>query len=146
MFDGFLNSIFGGLISEFPLFTLILLSFLLTLFVTLIYKWMTDQEMMKSLREDLKKYQGEMKSLSSEPEKMMSVQKKALDANMKYMMHSFKPMLITFIPLIIIFGWLRSSYQTTDLNFLGIFHNWIWVYIISSVLFSLAIRKVLKIH
>ena len=88
----------------------------------------------------------EMKILSGEPEKMMNVQKKALEANMKYMMHSFKPMLITFIPLIIVFGWLRTSYQEMDLNFLGIFHSWIWIYIITSVLFSLVIRKVLKIH
>ena len=127
-------------------FTLIFLSFLLTLFVTLVYKWMTNQEMMKTLRDDLKKYQEEMKILSGEPEKMMNVQKKALEANMKYMMHSFKPMLITFIPLIIVFGWLRTSYQEMDLNFLGIFHSWIWIYIITSVLFSLVIRKVLKIH
>lgn len=93
-----------------PFWSIFILSFLLSVLITLIYKVMTNQELMKSLREDMKKHQKEMKQLKNSPEKMMAVQKKVMQKNAKYMMQSFKPMIVTFIPIILIFGWLNSHY------------------------------------
>ena len=64
-----------------------------------------------------------------------------MEKNIKYMTKSFKPMLITFIPLIIMLGWLKTTYQTITLPL-----GWIWIYIISSLIFSIILRKLLKIH
>lgn len=93
-----------------PVYVILLISFLISLLVTLVYKWTTDQELMKSLKDDIKRHQQEMKKLRNDPSKMMKVQKEAMDKNMKYMMHSFKSTLITFVPLILIFGWLNASF------------------------------------
>lgn len=127
-----------------PLGTLLILSLLITLITTLVYKWLTNQELMKSLREEIKGFQREMKDHKDNPSKAMEIQKKSMEKNIKYMMHSFKPMLVTFIPLLLIFGWLRRIYGDAGPLIFGL--SWIWVYIISTVIFSIIIRKALKVH
>ncbi len=128
--------------------TLILIgiSFFITLIITVAYKYFTDQNLMKSLKEDTKRLQSDMKNHKDNPTKMMEIQKEAMEKNMKYMMHSFKPTLITLIPLLIIFAWLRNAYKGIDLNFLGFIHNWIWLYILVSIISSIILRKLLKVH
>ncbi len=116
MFDAFFNTIFGPLLKLGPLFTVIVLSLLVSLLMVFIYKWMTNQVEMKQLKGDIKKYQKEMRTLRKEPEKMMVVQKKVTKMNMKYMKESFKPTLITFIPIIIIFGWMNSHLYFEPIN------------------------------
>ncbi|MBI4447344.1 DUF106 domain-containing protein [Candidatus Woesearchaeota archaeon] len=126
---------------------LIIISFILTLIVTLAYKFFTDQKLMKELKEEMKALQKEVKELKDHPEKMMEAQKKAMEKNMKYLMHSMKPTLITFIPIILIFGWLRQYYTAIgnpDLPPFGL--TWIWTYIIFSLVMSIALRKILKIY
>ncbi len=109
VFEAILDPVLSPLLRLPPLLSIILVSFVLSVVITLIYKWMTDQELMKTLKEDMKSMQKEMKQLKDNPQKMMEVQKKAMEKNMKYMMHSLKPTLVTFIPLIIIFGWLSTN-------------------------------------
>jgi len=144
MFDSFFNLIFGDLISWNPLVAIILISFLMTLVITLSYKFLTNQEMMKSLKEEIKGFQQQMKENKEDTQKVMELQKQALEKNMKYMMHSFKPTLFTFVPLIIIFTWLRTTYSTQGPLLFGL--SWFWIYIIVSIVFSLVLRKSLKIH
>ena len=149
MFDSFFNWLFRPILNLGPLLGVILISFLLAAFITFIYKITTDQEMMKSMREELKKFQKEMKELKDNPQKMMETQKKAMETNMKYMKHSFKPMIVTLIPLMVIFGWLRSTYDanTVILNLpFGLHFGWLGTYIISSIIFSTVLRKMFKIH
>lgn len=110
MLESLSEPIFAPFLRLSPFFSILILSFLLSVLITFIYKLMTNQELMKSLRGDMKKHQKEMKQLRNSPEKMMAVQKKVMQKNTKYMMQSFKPMIVTFIPIILIFGWLNSHY------------------------------------
>lgn len=103
-----LDPIMNPILALHPLFAIILISLVIAVVMTLVYKWMTDQTLMKTLKEDIKKFQKQMKELKSEPAKAMEVQKKAMQTNMKYMMQSMKPTLISFIPIILIFGWLNA--------------------------------------
>jgi len=107
-FQELLNPIFSPLLKLNPFFAILLISFLISLFIVLIYKKFTDQNLMKQLKTEIKEHQKQMKELKNHPEKMMKVQKKAMETNTKYMMHSFKPTLFTFIPIILIFGWLNA--------------------------------------
>jgi len=123
-----------------------LLSFLLTLVMTLFYKFLTDQKLMKELKDEMKVIQQEMKDLKDHPEKVMETQKKYWEKNMKYLLQSLKPTLITFIPILLIFEWMRRYYSdlgNPDVLF-GL--GWIWIYIFSSILLSIALRKILKVH
>ena len=109
VFENLLNPVFFPLLKIPTLFSIILLSFLISLIITLVYKYTTDQNLMKQLKEEIKRLQKEMKELKSNPQKAMEVQKKAMQTNMKYMSHSLKSTLFTFIPLIIIFSWMNSN-------------------------------------
>jgi uncharacterized membrane protein (DUF106 family) len=106
----FLDTIFNpwlGLAFQLPAFwAILIISAFITIIVTVVYKYTTNQREMKQIKDDLKKYQKEMRE-TKDTKKLMATQKKALDLNMKYMKSSFKSTLYTFIPIIIIFAWLN---------------------------------------
>lgn len=104
----FLDPVLGPVLLLPPLVGLLLLSFVISVVITLIYKYTTDQNMMKQLKDEIKEFQKEIKELRNNPEKAMQVQKEAMKTNMKYMSMSMKATLITFIPIIFIFGWMSS--------------------------------------
>ena len=143
--DSFFNKIFGGIIESSPLGGLIFISFILTFLITLAYKFMTDQVLMKSVKGEMKDIRKQMKEYKDDPTKVMELQKKSMERSMAQMKNSFKPMIITFIPLIIIFGWLRGVYAELEISFIGI-SSWLWIYIIFSIIFSITLRKILKVH
>lgn len=106
--DTIFDPIFYPLLKLGPLPATIIISFLVSLLITVVYKLVTDQNLMKELKDEMKELQKEMKELKNEPKKAMEVQKKAMERNMKYMGHSLRPTLYTFIPIILIFGWLNT--------------------------------------
>jgi uncharacterized membrane protein (DUF106 family) len=112
----FLDPIMSPLLSLNPFLAILLVSFSLSVLITLIYKLATDQEVMKTLKADLKQAQLEMKKFKEDPQKMLKIQEKAMQKNMKYMMHSMKPTLFTMIPIILIFGWLNSNFSYEPLT------------------------------
>ena len=133
---------------------ILLISIVLSLAVTLIYKYATDQAVMKDLKEQLKKYQEQMKEAKNDMAKLSEIQKKSMSANMKLMKQNFKPMLITMAPFLIIFWWLRGVYADVVVIPFG-FHfplsglatglGWIGFYIICSMIFTTIFRKALKV-
>ena len=110
MLDAFFDKIFGFMLSWPPFWSILVLSLLISLIIVLIYKWMTDQNEMKRLKDELSSRQKQMKELKNDPEKLMKAQKEAMSVNMKYMGKSMKPTLITFIPIILIFGWMNTHF------------------------------------
>ncbi len=104
----FLDPVLNPLLKLPILLALILISFIIALIISVIYKYTTNQDLMKSLKEEMKSFQKQIKELKQDPQKMMAVQKKAMEVNMKYMMQSMKSTLFTFIPIIIIFGWMTA--------------------------------------
>jgi len=111
--DPVFDPIFLWLLNLSPFWGLVVLALFISLIVTLVYKYFTNQTEMKRLKDQQKEFQQKMKSLRSNPEEMMKVQKEAMKVNMEYMKHSFKPMLITMIPILLIFGWMAGhlSYE-----------------------------------
>ena len=144
MLDSFFNTIFGFLINLSPLAGLLVISLILTLLTSLSYKIFTNQREMKQHKEEMDKLQKEIKELKNDPKKAMDKQKELMEKNLKMMKYNIKPMLITFIPLIIIFGWLRATYEPLGKLILGL--SWFWIYLISAIIFSIIIRKLLKIY
>lgn len=124
----FLDSIMNPLLKVNPLLAIIIISFIISMIIIIAYKYLTNQKLMKEMKEDLKKYQGEMKQCKSDPKKMMEIQKKSMEINMKYMSHSMRPTLITLLPLLLVYGWLAAHFAyyplipsqdfTTTLDFL----------------------------
>src|SRR3989344_1791978 len=74
-----------------PLWGILVISIVLSLATTLIYKYVTDQSLMKQIREDMKKYQAQMKEHKDDPHKVAELQKQMMPLNSKLMMQSMKP-------------------------------------------------------
>ncbi len=96
-----------------PFWGIFILSLIISLIITVIYKYTTNQELMKRLKDEQKSYSQKLKELRSNPEEMMKVQKEAMKVNMEYLKLSFKPTLITMLPILLIFGWMAGhlSYE-----------------------------------
>jgi len=123
-----------------PKLSVIVISFLVTLAMTLVTKKFTNQNRMKELKEIQKACQIKIKE-KKDPKEMMEIQKQMMECSMELMKHSFKPLFITFIPLLILFWWLRGVFSATTLG-----GGWIWWYIISGIISSIVLRKVLKVQ
>jgi len=152
--DSFFNFIFGGILKLGGPWNIIIISFLLTLFVNLIIKLFTDQNVMKRLKEESEFFKNEMKKFKNDPQKLIETQKKAMESSLNYMKHSMKPMLITLLPLLLIFNWLGKTFSQQgdllkipfSLPLVGSGLGWLGTYILFSFAFSLILRKILKLH
>lgn len=108
-FETVLNPLLNPLLESIGHFwALVILVVVINLIITTIYKYTTDQSLMKDLKDELKAFQKQIKELKSHPGEALKVQKKMMQTNSKYMMHSMKPMLYTFLPIILFFGWMNA--------------------------------------
>ena len=121
-----------------PKASVIIISFLITLIMTLVTKKFTNQNRMKELKEIQKSCQIKLKDNKGDINAQSEIQKQMMGCSMELMKHSFKPMLFTFLPLIFLFWWIRGIYM-------DIFPGWIWWYIGAGILSSIILRKVLKV-
>jgi len=109
MFESVVDPIFSPLLNLKPIYTIGIIALAASLIISLVYKALTDQHLLKAMKEETKKLQKEMKELKDDPQKMMAVQKKMMEKSMQQMKHSLKPTLVTFLPVIMIFGWLQAN-------------------------------------
>ena len=125
------------LIQANPKIAIIILSFFVTIFITVVTYYMTDRVRMKELREKQKALRLEIKKYRDNPAKMMELNKQMMEDMPEQLKQSFKPMIVTIIPLLILFAWLKSTFDGTTIA-----SSWIWWYIGSSMVFSIMSRKV----
>jgi len=92
-----------------PFWFIIIITFLITLLITLIYKYTTNQELVKRLRDEMKEIQKQMKEYQHDVEKVKQLQKESFEKMGVQFRQNMKPMLITLIPMLIIFGWLANN-------------------------------------
>lgn len=103
-----LDPIFKPLLALPPAWSIAIITFIITLLITLIHKKFSDQDRLKKIREDMKSIQKQMREHKNDPAKVMALQKQSMSMAGQQMKMQFKPMLITFIPIIVIFAWFSS--------------------------------------
>jgi uncharacterized membrane protein (DUF106 family) len=116
MFNSLLNPVLWPLLKLYPLAAIAILALIITIIINVITKLVTDQSLMKDLKDEMKSLQKQMKELKDNPKKMMQVNKKFTEVNMKYMGKSMKSTLYTFLPIIIIFGWMSGHLAYEPIN------------------------------
>ncbi|MBI4143696.1 DUF106 domain-containing protein [Candidatus Woesearchaeota archaeon] len=107
----------------FPLMlNTIILSILLTVIVTYLYKWFSNQELMKKLKEQIKTLQQKSKETTHQ-EEILKINKELMQVNSQMMLENFKPKLMLGIslPLLIIFTgvvypWMQEHYAFEPLK------------------------------
>ncbi len=141
-----LDPTFGKLLTWNNLIGLVIITFIMTLLVSLVQKFTTDQEALRSLKEEQKALQEEMKNNKDNPEKMSEISKKQLALIPKSFGLSGKSIVYTTIPFILLLRWFQDYFTGVGEPKILFFFGWLGSYIIFSIIFSIIIRKVLKIH
>jgi len=118
---------------------------LITLITTLLQKYATDQNALKTIKEEQKLVQQEMKLAKDNPTKSMELSKKSMELSMKTMPMTMRPLMYTVIPFVLFLRWFNDYFTVNPVHILG-FLNWFWAYLIFSIIFSAIFRKVLKVH
>jgi len=111
----FLDPVMMPLLGLNPILAVGLVAFIVSLLITVIYRFTTNQNLMKQLKDEMKELQSEMKTLKDNPDKMMEVNRKAMETNMKYMSQSFRSTIFTMLPIILIFSWMNAHFAFVPL-------------------------------
>ena len=142
-----LDPSFGNLLDWNLLWGMIIIVMFINLILTILHKYTTNQEELKSLKEEQKKVQAEMKELKDQPEKMMELQKKQMANIPKSFELTTKPLMYTAIPFILFIRWFGDYFEVIgNPKILFGFFGWLGTYLILSIVFSLVLRKIMKVH
>jgi uncharacterized membrane protein (DUF106 family) len=141
-----LNPSFGFILNYNVFLGMTFIILMITFITTLIQKYTTNQEELKKIREEQKQIQEEMKKNKENPKKIEELTKKNMELMSKTFSINNKSLLITGIPLILLYRWFNDYFiMLNNPKFFG-FLGWIGYYIIMSILFSIPLRKLLKVY
>lgn len=142
-----LNPTAGALLNWNITLGMTILVFIISIFMTLIQKYGTDQETLKRMRNEQKRLNEEMKKVENSREKMMELQKESMKMAVPMMKLSMRPIVYTAIPLILFFRWFADFFSASGFsNFLFFgFLSWFWFYLIGSIIFSSILRKIMNV-
>jgi len=103
-----MDPVLGWLLYLHPALGMMVISLIIALTTTFAIKLLTNQSLMKDLKDELNELQKQMKELKNNPKKMAKINEKVMATNGKYMSHSMRPTFFTLIPILLVFGWLSS--------------------------------------
>ena len=128
------------IISINPTAGVIVISIIITLIMTIVTKYLTNQNRMKELKEIQNTCRIKIKDYKGKPEELKKIQQEMLECSMELTKHSMKPMLFAFVPLILLITWLRGVFVGTEIQ-----STWIWWYIGAGIFSSILFRRVFKV-
>ncbi len=152
--ENFLNWIFRPITDYLsPFWGVVAIALIVDIITVLASKFFTNQVLMKTLKDDLTALQKNLKE-EKDTNKKMTYQQELLGKQMQMMKHNFRPLLITLLPLLLIFNWLRSTYGDAGelirwgahIPLFGTGFGWFGTYFFSAIVFSIILRKLLKVH
>ena len=139
--NGILDPTFGRLIgmNKNPLFGFVIVVAILSLILTFVQRYTTDQKSLKELKKEQKILQEEMKKYKDNPQKLLEMQKKQFEVLPKTMDLTATSILYTIVPMLLLFKWFGAILQP-------IWGGW-WVlwYLIMFMIFSSIFRKWLDV-
>jgi uncharacterized membrane protein (DUF106 family) len=146
---GVLDPSAGALLNWNLTYGFLFLIFILTLITTIAQKYLTDQQTIREMKAEQKKINDEIKEIKGDTSKIMELQKKQMEFIAPMMKLTMRPMVFTGIPFILLFRWFLDFFGSlTECGFYcGSFGwpNWLWAYLIMSLVFGSILRKVLKV-
>jgi uncharacterized membrane protein (DUF106 family) len=134
----------GFLLSWNVLYGMAFLVLIISLFMTLIQKYATDQETIREIKKEQKELQAKMKKLDRTSNEYRDLSMQSFKLAGPMMKLSMRPIIYTAIPLILFFRWFADFFSIVDFRFFG-FLNWFWFYLIGTIIFSSILRKILKV-
>jgi uncharacterized membrane protein (DUF106 family) len=140
-----LNPSAGALLSWNLTGGFLILILIVSFLTVIIQKYTTDQDTLKEMRKEQKILQEEMKKYRDNPQKMMELNKKSMEFIPKTMKLTTRSIAYTAIPLILLFRWFMDIFVELGNPKFFNFFSWFWFYLISFMVLSSVIKKILKV-
>ncbi len=124
---------------------MLVIVFVISFVVNVIQKYATDQKALKELKKEQKILQEEMKKYREHPDKMAELSKKQFEFFPKTFKLTSRAIMFTGVPFILFFRWFNDVFTAMgDPKFFG-FLSWFWFYLIFTMIFSMILRKWMKV-
>ena len=128
-----------------PVLSILIFATILSVITTLMSKYLINKEFTKNMKSRMKELKLQMKEAqkNSNKEVLSSSMKEMMDMNRKYMKESMKVMIGSLIFGILFLTYMSAKYasQSVTLPLIGITMNWIYWYVIASLVISMTLRK-----
>ena len=142
--NAILNPSAGALLNWNLIYGMTILTLILSLFMTLVQKYTTDQKTLREMKAEQKEMQQQMKKLEVGSKEYTELSMKSMKFMGPMLKLSMRPIIYTAIPIILLFRWFVDYFKLVDFKFFGLL-NWFWFYLIGSIIFSSILRKILKV-
>ncbi len=139
-----LNPTAGALLSWNLTWGMVAVVVVLSLFMTIIQKYATDQKTLREMREEQKRLQEEIKKFAPGSKEHSELGMKSMKLMGPMLKIGMRPVIYTAIPIILFFRWFSDYFSIVDFRFFG-FLSWFWFYLIGTIIFSSILRKILKV-
>jgi uncharacterized membrane protein (DUF106 family) len=148
-----LDSIFNPIISLPPFIAELLLAVMISFIITLFYKFLINQDVLRNLKEEMKAKQEKIKEVQkNDPKEANKVLNELLALSRKQMRLTIKPMILTFILVIILLPWMAYVFKGPvvklpfSLPFFGDDFGFLAWYIITTFPLSQLFRKLMGVE
>ena len=143
--SGSINSIFnptlGALLHWNLEIGMIIIIFVLSVIMTFVQKYTTDQDELKRLKKLQKELSKKSKEHAHDPKKSMEINKEMMSLAPKQMKLTMRTVVYTTIPFILFFKWFDGFFTAMGSpKFFG-FIGWFWFYFIVFMIFSSILKK-----
>jgi len=137
-----------------PIVTLVIFAFFVSLFSNLVMKFTLDHHKMRNLKEKMEKLRNKMKDkdIQKDPKRYKDLLNEQYSLLNEQMRLTFRSMIVNFLFLVPLYYYLKKVIGNVyfalpfKIPFIGESISWIGVYIFYSILFSLLIKKLLKLE
>ena len=129
---------------------MLIIVLIMTVITTLLQKYATDQKTLKELKVEQKAVQKQMKEFKHHPQKMMELQKQQMSFIPKQFKLSMRSIIYTLIPFMLLYRWFYDYFGAIaavtgePVRFLG-FMGWLVFYLVASIVFSMILKKIMKV-
>ena len=131
----------GALLNWNLVLGMLIIVFIISALITIIQKYTTDQKALKEMKAEQKEIQKQMKEFRNNPEKMMELQKRQMSFMPRQLKLGMGSIAYTSVPIILLFRWFYDYFTSIgNPKFFG-FLGWIWFYLLSSLIFSIILKK-----
>ena len=140
------NPTLGALLSWNLNIGMLIIVLILSVIMSIIQKYTTNQKELKELKKLQKDLQKKANEHKHDPQKSMQYQKEMMSLMPKQMKLGMRTIVYTGIPFILLFRWFTDYFLTIQeatgapVRIFGFF-SWFWFYLIGSMVFSSIIKK-----
>lgn len=156
MLESVLNAIFSPVLKLQPIWGMLIISSIITVIVTLINDKLMKSAHAKDFKQKMDKTKAEMmeSQKSGDKEKVNKYMEKMMEMNSEYLQKMMKPLsvslAISMLLVILFFPWMKANYNGNIILTIpkvvpligGKDLNWLWWYIITSLIVGLVLRKI----